>query len=285
MQNNEQLYVRAKEAYYAGEPIMSDSDFDLLEAELKELGSDVIHIIGSGSAGKISHPSPMLSLGKISVYDNDNLPLEDFKKWFDTCKSSETFEFTTKLDGNAVNLIYKNGKLQHAITRGEGHRGYDIVDKLKHIVPHTIDEKGIVEIRGEVVIKVSTFNEKYSEFKNPRNFVAGILNRDETNLDIVKDLDFGSFEARIHDEDGFSFPEDTHIFLASNGFNYPETRILSNVGEFKSLYDHFLNFRENLAAHQLDGIVIKAKESSREEIGYTDHHPKWAIAIKFPPKA
>jgi DNA ligase (NAD+) len=284
VQNNEQLYVRAKEAYYAGEPIMSDSDFDLLEAELKELGSDIIHIIGSGSAGKISHPSPMLSLGKISVYDNDNLPLEDFKKWFDTCKSSETFEFTTKLDGNAVNLIYKNGKLQHAITRGEGHRGYDIVDKLKHIVPHTIDEKGIVEIRGEVVIKVSTFNEKYSEFKNPRNFVAGILNRDETNLDIVKDLDFGSFEARIHDEDGFSFPEDTHIFLASNGFNYPETRILSNVGEFKSLYDHFLNFRENLAAHQLDGIVIKAKESSREEIGYTDHHPKWAIAIKFPPK-
>lgn len=284
MHSNEQLYIRAKEAYYAGEPIMSDSDFDLLEADLKREGSDIIHIIGSGSAGKIPHPSPMLSLGKISVYDNENLPMEEVKKWFDSCKSSGSFEFTTKLDGNAVNLIYKNGKLQHAITRGEGHRGYDVVDKLKHIVPHIIDEKGVVEVRGEVVIKVATFNEKYSDFKNPRNFVAGILNRDETNLDIVKDLNFGSFEVRIHDEDGFSFPENTKQFLADNDFYYPESRILVNVSEFKDLYEHFLNFRENLAVHQLDGIVIKANESSREEIGYTDHHPKWAIAIKFPPK-
>ena len=282
--NNEHLYIRAKEAYYLGEPIMSDSDFDLLEAKLKNEGSEVIHIIGSGSVGKISHPSTMLSLGKISVYDNEKLPMEEVKKWFDSCKSSKTFEFTTKLDGNAVNLIYKNGKLQHAITRGEGHRGYDIVDKLKHIVPHTIDEGGLVEIRGEVVIKIATFNEKYSEYKNPRNFVAGILNRDETNIEIAKDLDFGGFEVRMHEGSSFFSPENTHQFLAINGFNYPESRVLSNIKEFKELYDHFLNFRENLAAHQLDGIVIKAEESSREEIGYTDHHPKWAIAIKFPPK-
>ena len=284
MTNNEQLYVRAKEAYYTGEPIMSDSDFDLLEAELKQEESDVIHIIGSGSAGKIPHPSAMLSLGKISVYDNENLPMEELRKWFDSCRSSKTFEFTTKLDGNAVNLIYKNGKLQHAITRGEGHRGYDVVDKLKHIVPHTIDEKGVVEVRGEVVIKISTFNEKYSEYKNPRNFVAGILNRDETNLEIAKDLDFGGFEVRIHDEADYHFPVNTHQFLAKNGFNYPESRTLSDINSFKELYDHFLNFRENVAAHQLDGIVIKAEENVREEIGYTDHHPKWAIAIKFPPK-
>lgn len=284
MQSNEQLYMRAKESYYSGEPIMSDSDFDLLEAELKSEGSEVIHIIGSGSVGKIEHPSTMLSLGKISVYDNENLPMEEVKKWFDSCRSSKTFEFTTKLDGNAVNLIYENGKLQHAITRGEGHRGYDIVDKLKHIVPHNIDEGGLVEIRGEVVINVATFNEKYSEYKNPRNFVAGVLNRDETNIDIAKDLDFGGFEVRIHEGSSFSSPENTHQFLATNGFNYPEARVLSHIGEFKDLYDHFLNFRENLAAHQLDGIVIKAEESAREEIGYTDHHPKWAIAIKFPPK-
>jgi DNA ligase (NAD+) len=284
MTNNEQLYIRAKEAYYSGEPIMSDSDFDLLEAKLKDEGSDVIHIIGSGSVGKISHPSTMLSLGKISVYDNENLPMEEVKKWFDSCKSSKTFEFTTKLDGNAVNLIYKNGRLQHAITRGEGHRGYDIVDKLKHIVPHNIDKTGLVAIIGEVVIKISTFNEKYSEYKNPRNFVAGILNRDETDIEIAKDLDFGGFEVRIHNGSTFFSPENTHHFLLTNGFSYPESKVLSDIKEFKELYDHFLNFRENLAAHQLDGIVIKAEETSREEIGYTDHHPKWAIAIKFPPK-
>ena len=285
MNNNEQLYIRAKEAYYAGEPIMTDSDFDLLEAELKNAGSEVVNVVGAGAIGKIPHLSPMLSLSKISVYDNENLPIEDLKKWIDSCGGSASFEFTSKMDGNAVNLIYKKGKLKHAITRGEGHRGYDVVDKLKHIVPHTIDSNDdAVEVRGEVVIKVSTFNDKYSEYKNPRNFVAGILNRDETDLTIVKDLDFASFEARIHNDDSFIFPENTKAFLIANKFNYPETRTLRNVSELKEVYDHFLNFRENLAAHQLDGIVIKANENLREEIGYTDHHPKWAIAIKFPPK-
>lgn len=284
MNSQEQLYLRAKEAYYAGEPIMSDSDFDLLEAELKSQGSDVVNIVGSGSTGKIAHPSNMLSLAKISVYDNENLPMEEVEKWLKVCDGSKTFEFTSKMDGNAVNLVYKNGKLRHAITRGEGHRGYDVVDKMQHVVPNTINHDGLVEIRGEVVIKVKTFNEKYSEFKNPRNFVAGILNRDEADIKIVKDLELICFEARIHENGSYHFPENTMKFLVGSGFQVPETKIMENVEDFKKLYAHYLNFRENLSEYQLDGIVIKAQEATREEIGFTDHHPKWAIAIKFPPK-
>jgi DNA ligase (NAD+) len=284
MNSQEQLYLRAKEAYYSGEPIMSDSDFDLLEADLKSQGSEVVNIIGSGSSGKIPHPSAMLSLSKISVYDNDRLPMEEFEKWLNTCRGSKTFELTSKMDGNAVNLVYKNGKLRHAITRGEGHRGYDVVDKMQHIVPNSISHEGLVEVRGEVVIKVGTFNEKYSEFKNPRNFVAGILNRDEVNVQIVKDLELVCFEARIHDGEGFHFPESTMKFLTGCGFQVPETKIMEAPEDFKKLYAHFLNFRENLSEYQLDGIVVKAQEAAREEIGYADHHPKWAVAIKFPPK-
>jgi DNA ligase (NAD+) len=284
MKPQEKLYLRAKEAYYAGEPIMSDSDFDLLEVELKSQGSEVVNIVGSGSTGKIPHPSNMLSLAKISVYDNESLPMDEVKKWLEVCRDSKTFEFTSKMDGNAVNLIYKNGKLRHAITRGEGHRGYDVVDKMKHIVPNTINHDGLVEIRGEVVIKVSTFNEKYSEYKNPRNFVAGILNRDETEIQIVKDLELVCFEARLHENESFRFPESTMKFLAGNGFLVPETKIMETTEDFAKLYAHYLNFRENLSEYQLDGIVVKAHEMTRESIGYTDHHPKWAIAIKFPPK-
>ncbi len=284
MNAQEQLYIRAKEAYYAGEPIMSDSDFDLLEAELKSAGSGVVDMVGAVTSGKIPHPSTMLSLGKISVYDNENLPMEDLKKWLDSCRGSKLFEFTTKLDGNAVNLVYKDGRLKHAITRGEGHRGYDVADKIQHIVPLKIDETQTVEVRGEVVIKVSTFTEKYSDFKNPRNFVAGILNRDENDLNIIKDLDFIAFEVRVHKNEEFFFPESTHKFLISNSFKYPETKILSQPEDFKKLYDYFLNFRESGSAYQLDGIVVKAQEGARNEIGYTDHHPKWATAIKFPPK-
>jgi DNA ligase (NAD+) len=284
MNSDEHLYLKAKEAYYAGFPIMSDSDFDILESKLNTQNSDVIHIIGSGESGKVEHPSVMLSLGKISVYDNENLPIEEVKKWFDSCKSSKTFEFSTKLDGNAVNLIYKNRKLQYAITRGEGHRGYDVIDKLKHIIPHTINEVGTVEIRGEVVIKISTFNEKYSNYKNPRNFVAGILNRDDTDINIVKDLEFYGFEAKMHKDSNLTLPINTYNFLSTNGFNYPEFKILSDINDFEKLYNYFLKYRENSPIYQLDGIVIKSEESSREKIGYTDHHPKWAIAIKFPPK-
>jgi len=284
MNSDEHLYLKAKEAYYAGFPIMSDSDFDILESKLNTQNSDVIHIIGSGESGKVEHPSVMLSLGKISVYDNENLPIEEVKKWFDSCKSSKTFEFSTKLDGNAVNLIYKNRKLQYAITRGEGHRGYDVIDKLKHIIPHTINEVGTVEIRGEVVIKISTFNEKYSNYKNPRNFVAGILNRDDTDINIVKDLEFYGFEAKMHKDSNLTLPINTYNFLSTNGFNYPEFKILSDINDFEKLYNYFLKYRENNPIYQLDGIVIKSEESSREKIGYTDHHPKWAIAIKFPPK-
>lgn len=283
MNAQEQLYIRAKEAYYAGEPIMSDSDFDLLEAELKSSGSEVVNLVGAATSGKLPHPSTMLSLGKISVYDNENLPMEELRKWLDSCRGSRLFEVTTKLDGNAVNLVYRGGQLKHAITRGEGHRGYDVVDKLQHIVPTSISLKETVEIRGEVVIKVSTFSEKYSSFKNPRNFVAGILNRDENDLDIIRDLDFIAFEVRAHSDGDFYFPK-TREFLISGGFKYPETQTLFDANDFKRLYEYFLDFRENISEYQLDGLVIKAEENSRNEIGYTDHHPKWATAIKFPPK-
>lgn len=281
---NEQLYLNAKSAYYAGHPIMSDSEFDILESILKNKNSEVINTVGSATSGKIKHESAMLSLAKISVYDNENLPIEEVIKWFETCKESNSFEFSTKLDGNAINLIYKKGILTHAISRGDGHSGYDIVDKLKYIVPHRISETSTVEIRGEVVIDTLTFSKKYSNFKNPRNFVAGMLNRDDNDIQIIKDLYFGAFEVRIHKNDEYYFPENTKDFLISNSFNYPETKLLTDIKNFSELYTYFLNFRENTTAFQLDGIVIKAEEKCRLNLGSTDHHPKWAIAIKFPPK-
>lgn len=281
---NEQLYLDAKTAYYAGHPIMSDSEFDILESILKKENSELINMVGSETSGKIKHESAMLSLAKISVYDNQNLPIDEISKWLDTCKGSNHFEFSTKLDGNAINLIYKKGVLTHAISRGDGHFGYDIVDKLKHIVPNRISETSTVEIRGEVVINILTFNEKYSNFKNPRNFVAGMLNRDDNDIQIIKDLHFGAFEVRIHGDDNYYFPENTQNFLTSNNFNYPETKLLTDVKNLNDLYTYFLNFRETTTEFQLDGIVIKAEEKCRLDLGSTDHHPKWAIAIKFPPK-
>ena len=247
----ENLYLLAKTKYYEGEPILSDFEFDLLEEELKSSNSQVIKIVGSQDLKdiKFNHASPMLSLNKIQVQRNESISISTnkFIGW-QTSNSPNAFhkyqmEATPKFDGSSCNLIYENGKLTLALTRGDGNKGQNIIEKMKLIVPNTISIKDKVEIRGEVVIPVSTFDAKFANlYKNPRNFVAGILGRDEVNTEILSDFHFIAFECRI------------------------------------------LDYRINHSPYQLDGIVIKFPEANRNEIGETEFAPKWAIAIKFPPK-
>jgi DNA ligase (NAD+) len=282
LSEKEALYLKAKEAYYSGEPIMSDSEFDILEEKLKEAGSSVITQVGTAKSQKLSHITPMLSLGKISVYDNSNLPQEEFSKWASQTQILE-FEATPKYDGNAVNLIYKDGKLHKALTRGNGLKGFDITNKVSQIIPNQISLQGEVEIRGEIVIKVNTFNLKYSDFKNPRNFVAGILSRDEA-WEAVHDFSFLAFEIKIHKNGTYQYQEETPSTLQTLGFERPFDTKFFSPDQFSNVYGTYLHYREKISEYQLDGIVIKMKESERKNIGYTDHHPKWAIAIKFPPK-
>ena len=283
LSHKESLYLQAKDAYYTGEPLMSDSEFDILEKELKDSGSLVVEIVGSNKAQKASHPTKMLSLGKISVYDEANLPLDAFTKWASQTSIGK-FEATPKYDGNAINLVYRQGKLSQALTRGNGKQGFDIVNKISRIVPNKIDlADDLVEIRGEVVIKVDTFNAKYSQFKNPRNFVAGILSRDD-NWEAVNDFSFLAFEMKVHATADYAYKAKTVDTLESLGFEKPFVTTFYSIHGFSTIYQNYLKYREKTSPYQLDGIVIKLDESERKEIGYTDHHPKWAIAIKFPPK-
>jgi len=281
----ENQYLLAKQKYYEGNPIMSDYEFDLLEENLKDSNSQVINIVGSQSLkdAKFNHASPMLSLNKIQVHHNIDFPTDKFNTWYSSNKTKALLEATPKFDGSSCNLIFENGSLEWALTRGDKVKGQNIIDKMKLIVPETINIKDKCEIRGEVVIPIKIFEEKYAkDYKNPRNFVAGILGRDEINEEIIKDFRFVSFEARIHNGSEFYHHPHTIEFLKENGFI---TSVFIKVFEhtdFKSVYDLFANFRKT-SPYQLDGIVIKFPESDRQSIGETDHHPKWAMAIKFPP--
>jgi len=281
----ENQYLLAKQKYYEGNPIMSDYEFDLLEENLKDSNSQVINIVGSQSLkdAKFNHASPMLSLNKIQVHHKIEFPTDKFNTWYSSNKTKALLEATPKFDGSSCNLIFENGSLEWALTRGDKAKGQNIIDKMKLIVPQTINIKDKCEIRGEVVIPIKIFEKKYSkDYKNPRNFVAGILGRDEIDEEIIKDFRFVSFEARIHTGSKCSHHPHTLEFLKENGFI---TSVFIKVFEhidFKSVYDLFANFRKT-SPYQLDGIVIKFPESDRQSIGETDHHPKWAIAIKFPP--
>ena len=282
----ENQYLLAKQKYYEGDPIMSDYEFDYLEDQLKLAESQVVNIVGSQSLkdAKFNHASPMLSLNKIQVHHNIPFPTSKFNSWYLGSKISSTLlEATPKFDGSSCNLIYENGKLEWALTRGDKEKGQNIIDKMKLIVPQTINIKDKCEIRGEVVIPIKIFEEKYAkDYKNPRNFVAGILGRDEINEEIIKDFRFVSFESRIHTDSNFYHHPHTLEFLKENGFITSVFIKVFEHTEFKSIYDLFAGFRKT-SPYQLDGIVIKFQESERNEIGETTHHPKWAIAIKFPP--
>jgi DNA ligase (NAD+) len=275
----EQHYIAAKEAYYSGTPLLSDDEFDRLEADLLSLGSDVPYIVGADDRkAKYSHPSKMLSLAKYQATIDGTPPTESAIAWMKQFGAS-SFEVTPKYDGNAANCIYVDGKLSQVLTRGNGSKGRDVTDKVRHNLPETINIPGTVEIRGEVVIMVSKFNEKYATFKNPRNYVAGVLNRDENPAEVIADLDFIPVEVRIHTDGEISFQSPSGL----KGFlHYPFLAYIEPE-EFENCFDAMTAYRKT-SEYQLDGFVIKAPEGLRPQWGENSHDPNWAIAIKFPPK-
>ena len=293
LQELEELYLQAKEAYYKGEPIMNDDEFDRLEEELRDQDSEVIEVVGyDGDRNlKFQHLSPMLSLSKAQASLDGTLPLEQMQSWFAGFPNDTIYESTPKYDGNAVNLIYRSGKLSQAITRGDKLKGRDVTSKMLKIVPLTL--KGItqdVEIRGEVVIPTEIFFRKYygpltpSNYKNPRNFVAGVLNRDDNSPSVLDEIEFMGVEVRLHDGD-YEYPKDTQNWLKVQGFNQEHAQFITFTSkEFVETYNKMKTYREETSPFQLDGFVIKAPENIRKEMGDKGHHPNWAIAVKFPPK-
>lgn len=280
----EELYLAAKDIYYDEEidPIMTDGEFDLLESNLKKNGSKVTAIVGGGTASakhKHKHMSPMLSLDKIQVNDEDNFPIGDIT---DFIQVNYPVEGTPKFDGSAIELNYDNGKLHQALTRGKNGKGVDVTAKMAIIVPKTIPLNKRVEIRGEVLMTKDVYLAKYSHMSLPRAVVAGIINSEDGNM---RDCVFVAYSMKIHEGNDHSFPADTQATLTTMGFNdkYPvKTTIITSAKQIRDVYNDFKNYREKVSPFFLDGIVLKLNEKYRHDLGDTNHHPRWAVAVKFP---
>lgn len=306
LNDKEKLYCEAVERYYSDDvdyqdPLMSDAEFDILEIYVKKTNPDLVARVGSTKRGDVPHKSLMLSLAKTKVWDDDDLSeamTELEKKFFSKCRANgaKEYEAGPKLDGNANNLIYADGVLIHAITRSDGDMGFEKKAKLMHIVPRTIPMKGIVEIRGEIVIPTSIFEEKYIKCEerpdgkeNERNYVAGVLARNEVDIPAVKELIFAAIELRVYDQPNpkvFSYMKDSMGVLKSWGFNQQYEPLFVNfkdINDFPMIYKKYSDYRDNVDI-RLDGIVIKADEAVRVKMGFNSHDPNWARAIKFPPK-
>lgn len=288
---DEALYLQAKAMYYKGEPIMTDEEFDILEDVLRSLDSFVLDIVGAGSKSKkgvVEHVSVMGSLAKIQFKPN-YIPHTEFINWLNQIPVNTEVHvtFDPKLDGNAINITYIDGKLTTIASRGDGKKGQDYTKKLGNHFPKFL--KGFTgEIRGEAVIDQFLFEDKYVNniqpgdkvYKNPRNWVAGRLNTDNSDY---TDIDVVCFE--IVDFKGNSKKQ-----LINWGFNVQDfgltynAKELINLDTFTKVYEQFVAYRKT-SKYQLDGFVAKMDESIREKIGRNDHHPFWAIALKFETKA
>jgi len=293
---DEILYFKAKEAYYNGNPILSDADFDTLEDNLRSVDSFVVDVVGtvtikkdSVQIGKLKnvaeHKTPMGSLAKIQ-FKKDYVPFAEFFAWLvqiaNNIECLITFE--PKLDGNAINCIYENGQLINVLSRGDGQEGQSYLKLFLNKVPQFI-KNFTGEIRGEAVIDQYVFETKYKKdgidpnkkYSNARNFVAGALTKGE--LQFTNDIDFIAFEI-VSDE-----IYETKKSLINWGFEILDfTQELMNhqlsQHVFEKTFEKFVEYRKT-CKYQLDGVVAKMDKSIRETIGGNSHHPFWALAIKF----
>lgn len=299
LKEKETLYLKAKKKYYDGDPIMTDSAFDLLEKELLELKSTVINIVGAfDRKAKHKHITPMVSLDKIQANkETGEAPVSEFNDWVNKMriKSDIQLQYEQKLDGNAINIIYINGKADKALSRGDGEVGFDYLKRLNEKqIPSEIPNKGKVEIRCEAVIPLSIFNEKYlknssedegAKFSNARNYVAGILRNDNSTREQLDEIHVIPVEYReISDNSKIIYHNIDEI--KNFGFKYFDKLVSTRAtsSDFENQFNWFENFRKNVSEYQIDGIVIKTPFNYRESIGETEHHPNWAVAIKFKPE-
>lgn len=312
-------YLRYKYEYYiVGEQTISDYEFDIFEKDLiqtkdklalqvtdivdfpslekiKELGLDIKNIAPDIKVKRddndYQHSTPMLSTQKIQVNDENNLPLHDVKLFFDRLQSSTYYECSPKYDGNGLEALYSNGKLKKILTRGDEKYGKDKTKKLSLLFPSRIDVLGEIEVRGEVVVNKNLWEKKFSknDIENPdnaRNWVAGIISKENYNIEELNSLVFVAF-SMVEVIDGKSkYIDDEISVLEKNGFNKnhkPFIMKIKNISDFESMYFKYKEYRKT-CEFMLDGIVIKYPENLRTKLGTNNKYPKWSVAIKFIPE-
>ena len=285
-----EIYYKAKEAYYNGYEIMTDFEFDALE---KELGLENKSEIGSrhNPSYTIKHPYIMGSLSKVQIHKDKEGNI-DWEKYFNEAQKyfgNNLLIITPKYDGCSFEVVVENDKIQSISSRGDGSWGKDLMNHLVNFIPSAyVHLGGHYTLRGEVLVKKSVFEQKYSEkFTNPRSFVSGVLNRDYSVLDkefmeMLNDLSIVIYDYRIFENGNWVDHEWTELPKSDIiPKRYWFTR-LNDDQNFAWYYDDMNQYRHKSCEFALDGIVIKPIVKSREN-NTTEHRPKDCVAIKFIP--
>jgi len=293
--------------YVLDEPQISDHEYDQLLRELKDIEDSHPELITSDSPtqrvggspisefNQIQHNKPMLSLGNAFGIDE----LVAFNKRINDTLDTNDVEFNAELkfDGLAVTILYENGVIKYAATRGDGNVGEDVTHNIKTIktIPlklHGENHPQTLEVRGEVLMDKNDFKELndyqislgQKTFANPRNAAAGSLRQLDPKITAKRKLKFYAYSLGQIDQD-LEFKNHTDIlnYLKNAGIpisSYSQRVI--GIDQMQYFYEDILKKRNNLP-FDIDGIVYKVNSiTNQENLGYVSKAPRWAIAYKFP---
>jgi DNA ligase (NAD+) len=283
---------------------ITDAEFDAMVDELKQLSPShpQLNKVGSDPAPgsvKVDHLFPMRSLDKAT----EDEEVAHFVA--ETTAHGRQFVCQPKLDGSALSLEYRRGRLVRAATRGNGERGEDVTANARRVsnIPKSLDWDGDCHVRGEVVMPLDIFNSKYAQIApNPRNLAAGSLRQKkiESGKGDAADLNFYAYgvmfpegENRHPDSpEAPSFTNDSEAneWLSANGITVAGNEIVEGSDDQEvsnallKVTAHWAKNRDS-APWEIDGVVFKLDRlDKRLLLGETAHHPRWALAWKFPPE-
>lgn len=301
--------------YNEDKPLISDMEYDALMRELKQLEQEYPELLKNEENGessptekiggtasekfsKVRHRVPMLSLS--NTYNISEI--EDFDKRIKKIILSENIKnhskeleyiLELKLDGLSISLIYENGVLIQAVTRGDGQIGEDVTENIMEIktIPKKLKKNVSLEVRGEIILPISSFNRINQEreddgedvFANPRNAASGTIRQLDKTIVAERGLDCYLYYLVNAENYGINTHLESIEYIEKLGFK--TTKIFEKYTDFKELeksIDKWHNNRKKLD-YETDGLVIKVNNFALyETLGYTTKSPRWAIAYKFP---
>ena len=307
----------AYEYYTLDAPSVPDAEYDKLFRELEALernhpelklpDSPTQRVGGEPLAGfaEVRHEVPMLSLTNAfspqdenGVFDHAEMYAFDQRVRDGLDDANPEYVIEPKFDGLAISLLYRDGVLVQAATRGDGTTGEDVTQNVKTVanIPlrlHGDNPPELIEVRGEVLMLKADFaalNKRQTEngqkpFANPRNAAAGSLRQLDSRITAQRKLHF--FPYSIARQQG-GFVAEEHIqelaYFRELGFSLPDGNFgcFKNIDEVLAFYEQMQQKRPELP-YEIDGMVVKVNSLAQQrELGFISRAPRWAIAHKFP---
>ncbi len=308
---SEQIEQARWRYFVLDDPTLSDADYDVRLRELQALEEQFPELrtpdsptqkVGGAVSTEftaVDHLQRMESLDNAFTYD-------ELEGWYARLGreglESPALLCELKVDGLAINLLYEEGRLVRALTRGDGRTGEDVTPNVKTIasVPHKLtatDEfpvPDLLEVRGEVFLPGAAFerlNVTMTEagrpvFANPRNAAAGSLRQKDPRVTATRDL--GMVCHGIGERRGFEPKAQSHAYQALAAWGLPtseQVRVLATLKEVEGYIEHAGEHRHSIVAYEIDGVVVKVDEVAlQRRMGSTSRAPRWAIAFKYPPE-